>query len=117
MYTQMRTKYLVPFTDGHTTLICFVQTRQYQKSFGVNERVWITVASLYNIWHIGVTRTLAPSMNIDDNMRYHINGSRHHWIVSVVWYTIDMTAFGRHFRTFPLAHRPAHLKFVIITCP
>jgi hypothetical protein len=25
---------------------------------------------------------------------------------------IDMSAFGRHFKTIPLAHRPAHLKFV-----
>ena len=57
--------------------------------------------------------------NIDENMRYHINGSylkdylqqRHQWS-EYVWYTIDMTAFGRHFKTIPLAHRPAHLKFV-----
>ena len=57
--------------------------------------------------------------NIDENIRYHVNGSylkaylqhRHHWSDSV-WHLIDITAFGRHFKTIPLAHRPAHLKFV-----
>jgi hypothetical protein len=57
--------------------------------------------------------------NIDDDLRYHINGSypkdylkgKHHWN-ETTWNTIDMTASGRHFKTIPLAHRPAHLKFV-----
>jgi hypothetical protein len=57
--------------------------------------------------------------NIDTNIRYHINGSymkaylqrRHSW-TEHVWNTIDITAFGRHFKQISLAHRPAHLKFV-----
>ncbi|KAI2499411.1 hypothetical protein MHU86_15056 [Fragilaria crotonensis] len=57
--------------------------------------------------------------NIDANIRYHINGSylkdylqiRHHWS-EFVWNLIDLRAFGRHFKTITLAHRPAHLKFV-----
>ena len=52
--------------------------------------------------------------NIDENIRYHVHGSylkaylqhRHHWSDSV-WHLIDITAFGRHFKTIPLSHRPA----------
>ena len=57
--------------------------------------------------------------NIDNNIRYHINGSymkaylqrRNAWS-ETVWNFIDIKAFGRHFKQITLAHRPAHLKFV-----
>ena len=36
---------------------------------------------------------------------------RHTW-TETTWNTIDFQSFGRHFKTIPLKHRPAHVKFV-----
>ena len=57
--------------------------------------------------------------NIDDNIRYHINAGylkaylqeRNKWSEKI-WTTIDIQSFGTHFKTIPLKHRPAHLKYV-----
>ena len=57
--------------------------------------------------------------NIDENLRYHINAGymkaylqqQHAW-TETTWNTIDFPSFGRFFKTIPLKHRPAHVKFV-----
>ena len=57
--------------------------------------------------------------NLDVNIRYHINAGylkaylqdRHQWS-EATWGTIDINSFGTHFKTIPLKHRPAHLKYV-----
>ena len=57
--------------------------------------------------------------NINVNIKYHINGSymkthlqhSNKWSEST-WATIDMTAFGRHFKRISLKHKNAHLKCI-----
>ena len=60
--------------------------------------------------------------NIDDNIRYHINGSsymkaclqrRNSCWSEPVWNSIDIQALGRHdFTQITLAHCPSHPRFV-----
>ena len=57
--------------------------------------------------------------NFEDNVRHHVNAgymkaylqARNNWSEQV-WRTIDMTSFGKHFKTITQKLRPAHLKYV-----
>jgi hypothetical protein len=56
---------------------------------------------------------------LDDHLKYHVNGgylrgytqSKHKWS-DKVWDMINMTAFGKNFKSISLTHQPAHLKFI-----
>jgi hypothetical protein len=59
------------------------------------------------------------SSNIEDNLRFHINGgylrhylqTKHSWTDST-WDTINIPALGRHLKTLPLNQHTAHIKFI-----
>ena len=44
-------------------------------------------------------------------MKAYLRQQRHAW-TETTWNTIDFQSFGRFFKTIPLKHRPAHVKFV-----
>ena len=57
--------------------------------------------------------------NIDSAIRYHVNGyhlrsylqNRHSWR-DLVWNSVDIRLFGRHFKNLSPQHQVSHLKFV-----
>jgi hypothetical protein len=57
--------------------------------------------------------------NIEDNLRFHINGGylrkylqqKHSWTDST-WDTINLPAMGRFLKTLPLNQHTAHIKFI-----
>ena len=56
---------------------------------------------------------------LDDHLKYHVNGgylrgytqSKHKWS-DKVWDMINMTAFGKNFKSISIIHQPAHVKFI-----
>ena len=67
---------------------------------------------------IAVNGEIYPT-RIDEQIRYHINGSylkeqlkRKHGWSECTWGTIDITAFGRHFKSLAGAKQVQHMKFV-----
>jgi hypothetical protein len=67
---------------------------------------------------IAINGEIYPT-RIDEQIRYHINGSylkeqlkrKHGWSEST-WGTIDITAFGRHFKSLAGIKQVQHMKFV-----
>ena len=67
---------------------------------------------------IAINGVIYPT-RIDEQIRYHINGSylkeylqRHHGWSERTWNTIDIAAFGRHFRSLAGNKRVHHMKFI-----
>jgi hypothetical protein len=67
---------------------------------------------------IAINGVIYPT-RIDDQIRYHINGSylkdflkRKNGWSEQLWSTIDIMAFGRHFKTLSGSKRVQHMKFV-----
>jgi hypothetical protein len=56
---------------------------------------------------------------LNDSLKYPVNGgylhgytqSKHKWS-DKVWDMMDMTAFGKFFKSISLNHQPAHVKFI-----
>ena len=67
---------------------------------------------------IAINGVIYPT-RIDEQIRYHINGSylkeylqRHHGWSERTWKTIDIAAFGRHFKSLAGNKRVHHMKFI-----